>query len=91
MGNVALALGKRLVDRAVVAHQPVAEVADEAEKQFARAEERYHEAERLNPRMYDAQVSMANLAFERGKVALGLSIINPQCAHPLLLMTRSSS
>lgn len=79
MGNVALAMGKRLVDKAVAARQPVGEVSEKTEEQFKRAEERYDEAERLNPRMYDARISMANLAFERGKLALELSIATPQC------------
>lgn len=78
MGNVALAMGKRLVDRAVAASSPVSEVAEEAFAQFERAQGRYREAARLSPKMYDAGVSMANLEFERGKVALGLAIVNPR-------------
>ncbi|KAK9795869.1 hypothetical protein WJX73_001707 [Symbiochloris irregularis] len=80
MGNVALAMGKRLVDKAVAAGEPVSGVEKQAFEQFDRADGRYKEALRISPTMYDASVSMANLEFERGKVALGLAILN---ARPL--------
>lgn len=80
MGNVALALGKRLIDKAVAAGQPVSGVADRVEEQFTRAEGRYAEAARIKQDHYDAKVSLANLEFERGKVSMELAIINPRYA-----------
>ncbi len=49
---------------------------------FKRAEAKYEESRRIKPNFYDAHVSLGNLEFERGKLALGLAIPPPQCEPP---------
>ncbi len=56
------------------------QVAEEAEADFARAQEKYEESRRIKSDYYDAYVSLGNLDFERGKLALGLAVPPPQCA-----------
>lgn len=50
---------------------------------FKKAEEKYEESRRIKADYYDAYVSLGNLDFERGKLALGLAIPPPTCAHPV--------
>ena len=83
-GNVLLCKGKRVVDAAAAAGRDVAEVAPQAEGDFAAAEARYRESRRIKPDFYDAYVSLGNLEFERAKLALGLAVPPPQCAAPAL-------
>lgn len=57
------------------------QVAKEAEADFGRAQEKYEESRRIKADYYDALVSLGNLDFERGKLALGLAIPPPKCAR----------
>lgn len=56
------------------------QVAEEAEADFKKAQEKYEESRRIKADFYDAFVSLGNLDFERGKLALGLAIPPPTCA-----------
>ena len=56
------------------------QVAKEAEVDFKKAQEKYEESRRIKADYYDAFVSLGNLDFERGKLALGLAIPPPTCA-----------
>ncbi|EIE21525.1 hypothetical protein COCSUDRAFT_66932 [Coccomyxa subellipsoidea C-169] len=80
-GNVFFCMGKRTIDKAAAAGQNVSEVAEEAEADFARAQEKYEESRRIKSDYYDAYVSLGNLDFERGKLALGLAVPPPQPAE----------
>ncbi|BDA44746.1 probable protein CLMP1 [Coccomyxa sp. Obi] len=76
-GNVFFCQGKRTIDKAAAAGRDIAEVAEEAEVDFKKAEEKYEESRRIKADYYDAFVSLGNLDFERGKLALGLAIPPP--------------
>jgi hypothetical protein len=76
-GNVFFCQGKRTIDRAAAAGQDLAQVAAEAEADFKKAEAKYQESRRIKPGYYDAFISLGNLEFERGKLALGLAVPPP--------------
>lgn len=77
-GNVYFCQGKRTIDKEAAAGGDVAAVAAEAEADFKCAQDKYEESRRIKPNFYDAYVSLGNLEFERGKLALGLAIPPPQ-------------
>ena len=66
------------------------QVAKEAEVDFKKAQEKYEESRRIKADYYDAYVSLGNLDFERGKLALGLAIPPPTCAHPVKNLVKIS-
>lgn len=78
-GNVYLCKGKRVIDRAASDGRPVEEVAEEAEALFARAEGRYNASLKTKPDFYDGAASIANLFFERGRLAAGFAVVPPRC------------
>ena len=67
------------------------QVAEEAEVDFKKAQEKYEESRRIKADYYDAYVSLGNLDFERGKLALGLAIPPPTCAHPVKIWLKSQT
>ena len=78
-GYVYLCMGKRLVEKAAYEGTPLADVAEEAEEQFKRAEGRYLEALRISLKNCDAKASIASLDFERAKLAAGFVTMPLKC------------
>lgn len=73
-GNVYLCKAKRIVDKAAAEGKPLSECAEAAEEWFSKAEGRYEEVIKTKPDFYDGLASLANLSFERGKLAAGFAV-----------------
>ncbi len=72
--------GKRLLERALVDTGSQTAGEKEAEAYFKQAEERYEEAGCIKPDFVDQGAAVANLCFERAKMAAGFVLIQPECA-----------
>ena len=77
-GNVHLCMGKRLMDKAASEGRPLSEIAAEAEALFDKAEDRYNESLRTKADFYDGAASIANLFFERGRLAANFALAPPK-------------
>lgn len=53
---------------------------EEVEREYEQAAACYRKALHLKEDMYDPIISLANLEFERGKLAMDLAIASPTCA-----------
>lgn len=79
-GNVHLCKAKRIIDKAAAEGRQFSDITEDAEALFAKAEDKYDESLRTKPDFYDGAASIANLFFERGRLAVGFAMVPPKCA-----------
>jgi len=73
-GNVHVCVGHKIMDEAAARGASAASVRDAVLSEFAAAEGRYAEAMRFKPDFFDGACALAQLEFERGKLAAGLLV-----------------
>ena len=71
-------LAQRLLEAAAREGKVAADVEAAAEAEWAQAEKRYREALAYNPDYFDAVCAIAQLEFDRAKLAAGLLVAPPE-------------